>query len=87
MISDPFTLEIGEIRNSAVQAGFEKEGLSGGVYVFNGEVDEDSDDDIIMCYGINLGYAFGNEDVSIEMQVGYVNNILGSGGFLRRHQY
>ena len=76
MISDPATLTLGETREDVVQFGFESEdGLYGSAYVFNGDADELNDDDTIDNYGLNLGYAMGNDDFDLDVGVGYINNI------------
>ena len=80
MVSDPLTLEIGEIRDGAVQVGAETSmGLYFAVYAFNGEVDEAEEDDEIGCFGASAGYAFENDNVSLDVGVDYINNILESG--------
>lgn len=79
MISDPLTLEIGEIRDGAIQAGVDISGFYGAVYAFNGEVDADGEDDEVRCFGLNAGYAMENDRMSLDAGLGYVNNILESG--------
>ncbi len=79
MISDPITLDIGEIKDNAVQAGIEMNGFHGAAYLFNGEVDEAGDDDTIGCFGFSLGYAVETDTYSVEMGVDWINNILESG--------
>jgi len=78
MIQDPLTLEIGETRESAVQIGFEAAGFYGSVYTFNGDIDEDGKDNEIKCFGANLGYAFENNDLAIDLGFGIINNIADS---------
>lgn len=74
MISDPLTLEIGETRESAIQAGFGKAGGFGSVYVFNGTNREDSDDRIDN-WGANLGYGVELERFNLVASLGYINDI------------
>lgn len=83
MISDPLTLNLGETNDTAVQIGFEQFGLYGSVYAFNGEVSEHSrngnelkeEDDEITCFGANLGYALKNDNMTLDVGVGWINNI------------
>jgi len=79
MISDPLTLEIGEIRDGAVQVGADISGFYCSAYAFNGEVDEDGEDDGIRCFGTNAGYAFENDSMNLDVGMGYVSNLLESG--------
>jgi len=81
MISDPLTLELGETRESAVQVGFESEGFYGSVYVFNGDIDEDGDDNQIDNFGANAGYAFENDDFNLDISISYINNLMDSDGW------
>ena len=80
MISDPLTLEIAETRESALQVGFEYSGFYGSMYVFNGDIDEDGDDDEIKCFGANAGYALENDDMSLDVGLGWINNMMDSDG-------
>ncbi len=75
MISDPLTLEIGETRESALQVGFVKDGLSGSVYAFNGDIDETGKDDTIREYGANIGYTLEDEAWGLNLGLDWINNI------------
>ena len=76
MVSDPLTLEIAESQETAVQLRFEKEGAYGGVYAFNGDVDESGDsENHIDNFGANLGYNLQTGDVRTDVSVSYLNNI------------
>ncbi len=76
MVSDPLTLEIAESQETAVQLRFEKEGAYGGVYAFNGDVDESGDsENHIDNFGANLGYNLQTGDVTTDVSVSYLNNI------------
>jgi len=46
LISDPLTLELGEIRETAARAGYANEWVDFSVGAFNGDVDEENDDHI-----------------------------------------
>jgi hypothetical protein len=76
MISDPLTLELGETNESAVQVGIETSGFYASVYAFNGDVDEhDNHDDEIEGFGANVGFAYENDNVSMDLGVDYINSI------------
>lgn len=79
LISDPLTLEIGETRESAILAGMESNGFAGGVYIFNGDIDEDGDNDID-SFGAFAGYSHENENVAFAVNGGYISNIADSDG-------
>ena len=74
LISDPLTLEIAETRETSVLAGIESNGFRGGVYVFNGDLSEDGDDDIDN-FGAFVGYAQENDVSSFAVNLGYINDI------------
>jgi hypothetical protein len=80
MISDPLTLELGETRETAVEVGFHHYGVYGSVFVFNGEMDIDEDDDRINNYGANIGYAMERDNFSFDIGAGWINNIYDSNG-------
>lgn len=71
LVSDPLTLELGETRESTLQVGFDADGLYGSVYVFNGDSQRIGDDDRVMHFGANLGYATEIFDIG----VGYINSL------------
>ncbi|MFP4453368.1 MAG: LbtU family siderophore porin [Desulfobacterales bacterium] len=75
MISDPLTLELGETRESAIQAGLEMNGFYGSVYLFNGDVDEFDKDSHIDNYGANAGFVMESEKFSLDIGASYINNI------------
>lgn len=79
MISDPITLDIGEIVDSAVQIGVEMSGFRAAAYAFNGDVDEAGDDDTIQSYGVSAGYAMETENFSFDLGADWISNILESG--------
>ncbi|HDS16003.1 MAG TPA: LbtU family siderophore porin [Proteobacteria bacterium] len=78
MISDPLTLELGETRESAVLLGFEQAGFRVGVYAFNGDIDEAEDDNEIKCFGLSTGYAFENDNFSLDVGADWINNLADS---------
>ena len=78
MISDPLTLELGENNESAAQVGFEISGFYGSFYAFNGDIDETGADNGIKNFGVNAGYGFENDTVSLDLGAGWINNIASS---------
>jgi hypothetical protein len=79
MISDPLTLEIGEIREAALQAGFETSGFYGSAFAFNGDTSTGVDDEI-EHFGANLGMELEFEKYAFDIGVSYINNIADSDG-------
>ena len=76
MVSDPLTLELGEIRESAVAAGFAHGGWSGTVYVFNGSNSKAGGaDDNLDNFGLTLGYAAAGDGYGFSGALGYLNDI------------
>ena len=80
MISDPLTLELAETRETAVEVGFDQNGLYGMVYAFNGDVDEDGEESHIDNFGATVGYATEQDAFTLDVGVGYINSILDSDG-------
>lgn len=74
-VSDPLTLELGETRETVAQVGFENGGWSGSIFVFNGDVDRDADDQVEQ-FGANLGFTteFGS-DGSATVGVSYISSL------------
>ena len=82
MISDPATLTLAETREDVVQLGFDTEvGFYGSAYLFNGDAEKAKsnyaavDNNTIDNYGLNLGYVMENDDLSLDLGIGYINNI------------
>ena len=78
MISDPLTLELGEIVDTALEMGIHLSGLRVSTYVFNGQSDEADDDDDIKCLGASVGYGFEFDNFLFDAGVDWINNILES---------
>jgi len=74
MVSDPLTLEIGETRETAAQAGFETGGAFGSLYVFNGS-NKKNGDDRINNWGAHLGYGLESDSFTFSSAVSYINDI------------
>ncbi|HBI15940.1 MAG TPA: hypothetical protein DDY20_10580 [Desulfobulbaceae bacterium] len=75
MVSDTLPLEIGEINDTAVLAGFRLAGLRGGVHVFNGDVNEAGESDRIESWGASVGYSYEGETFSLETGLDWLSNI------------
>lgn len=81
LVSDPLTLEIAETRETAVQVGFAAQGLSGALFVFNGDNKRDNGRaDRIDNWGTNLRYHRAIEDGHLAAGVAYINDIGDSNG-------
>jgi len=78
MISDPITLDLGEVCDTAVQAGVEINGIRGAVYAFNGDTDEADEDDTIGIYGLSLGYTMEKDNFNLDVGADWINSILES---------
>lgn len=74
LVSDPLTLAIGEIRETAVVAGIESNGFSGGVYAFNGGLDANGDSDID-AFGAFAGYSRESDSGTFAVNLGYISDI------------
>jgi len=75
MVSDPLTLELGEINDSALQVGFTSSGFYGSVYGFNGDINETGKDDEVNSWGVNAGYAYEAEGFALDVGMDWINNI------------
>jgi len=87
MISDPITLTLAETREEAFQLGVELEnGLFGSVYLFNGKIVEanstysSTSNSQIDNFGLNVGYALSNDQMDLDLGLGYMNNIATTDG-------
>jgi len=82
MISDPLTLELAEINESALSLGFEKNGFFLEGSIFNGDVDKEDNvnDDLnhLDEFSIYGGYSGEFNGVSFTAWGGYLNNIADS---------
>jgi hypothetical protein len=74
MVSDPLTLEIGESRETAIQAGAATFGFTGVAYVFNGDLNDD-DDNSIDDWGGFLGYNREFESGALSLGLGYISSL------------
>jgi hypothetical protein len=79
MVSDPLTLEIGETREEAVQAGYFSGNFYSSAFVFNGDANEDGSTHID-DFGFNLGWAHeaSNEHMGYALGASWINNLADS---------
>lgn len=80
VLSDPLTLELGETAETAIQLGFERNGLYGSVYAFNGSANKTNTNSSLDQWGANLGYAMENDRMSLDIGVGFINTLEDSDG-------
>lgn len=74
LVSDPLTLEIGEMFETALQAGIESGGFSASAYVFNGDSNK-GDEDNIDNFGLDVGYQMTAGEIELSVAAGYLNNL------------
>lgn len=79
MIQDALTLEIGEINDYGMAAGFLNTGFYAAAYTYNG-MKETGSSDTITGFGVQAGYDFESDSVNLRTSVSWVNNIADSGG-------
>lgn len=81
MVSDPFTLVLGETRQSALELGIEQSGAYASAYVFNCDIEEAGEsDDHAECFGGRLGYGQESEELKFNVGAGYTNSLVDSDG-------
>ncbi|MEL0584994.1 MAG: LbtU family siderophore porin [Candidatus Thiodiazotropha sp. (ex. Lucinoma kazani)] len=78
-VTDPLTLEIGETRETALQAGYISDGFYSSLFLFNGDT-KDSDSETIELFGLNLGLASENETSGFNYDIGlsWINSLADS---------
>ncbi|RLJ16199.1 hypothetical protein DJ031_18235 [bacterium endosymbiont of Escarpia laminata] len=79
MVSDPLTQEIGEIRETALQAGYHSGGFYSSAFIFNGETKTGGSGSIDQ-YGFNLGLAQDEEGAvfGYDISFSWINNLADS---------
>lgn len=85
LVSDPLTLELGEINDSALLLGFEASGFYGSLYAFNGHINEVGEEDEIDTWGASLGYGYEGDGFGFDVGMDWISNIGdtdGLGGYL-----
>lgn len=75
MISDPLTLELGEINDSSLLFGFDASGFYGSLYAFNGDINESGEEDEVDGWGASLGYGYQGEGFGLDLGVDWINDI------------
>jgi len=81
MISDPLSLELGEIRETALQAGYSSGIFSATVYLFDGDASE-TDAAKIDNFGLSLDLLSEHDNLSFAASLGYINDIGDSDGLI-----
>lgn len=80
LISDPFTLELGEARETALLVGFDNnDGLQAAVWFFNGDLDNASGEEKTKG-GAWLGYVLGDEEQVWSAALSVTSDIADSDG-------
>ena len=74
LVSDSLTLEIGETRETAILAGFGSGRFGAGVYLFDGDL-ENNGDSRIDSFGAFIGYSRASGSSSFAVNVGYISDI------------
>ncbi len=77
LVSDPLTLEVGETRETAIEAGVNTGLVAASVYVFNGDVDDNgaTERSKTEMYGVSLVLADGDDAFSYEFGLDYISSI------------
>ena len=78
MVSDPLTLELGETRESAIQINYDNNGIAAGFYIFNGDIEEGTDEDKVTKFGATLGYSNDNLTVGLDYISSISDTLVGS---------
>jgi len=81
MISDPLTLEIGEINDAGLSLGFESHGFSAALYGYKG-MNETGSSDTIKGFGAMAGYGYKQDAFSVNGGLSWINNIADSDGVM-----
>ena len=79
-ISDPMTLELGEINDTAVQLGYRKGNADISFGFFNGDVDKPGKDDKVNCYFANASFEYAQDPYSLGFVVSYLSNMADTDG-------
>lgn len=81
MISDPLTLELGEIRETAVAVGFAAGDFSASAYLFDGDASENGNAKIDN-FGVNLAYSRETDSYGFSASLDYINDIGDTDGLI-----
>lgn len=80
MITDPLTMDLGQIKDRALLFGYQhpgNEGLYAEGFVFNGDSGT-STNDVVNDGGANIGYAYNSDAWNFDLGGSYINNIADS---------
>ena len=80
MSTDPLTLNLGEMQESALLVGAAYEGATIEAYFFNGDTQEAASGDHINRWGLNVGYGGEVDSITYGIGAGYLNNIADTDG-------
>jgi len=75
MVSDPLGLSLAETKEFPAQLGYSVGDISGSVYVFNGDTQENGESDHLNKFGANLAYSTSISGASIDLGLSYINAI------------
>ncbi len=78
-ISDPVVLELAETRETAALIGFEKNGFSASLSVFNGDVETEGENQVENMV-LAASYGIENENSSLCFGAAWIRNIMDSDG-------
>jgi len=74
MVQDPLTLDLGEVNDYGVAAGFQTNGFFGAVFGYNG-MKEKEDESTIKGFGAKVGYELNSNDLSLNTALCWINNM------------
>ncbi len=74
LLTDPLTLETGELQETALEVGIQNEIFSIGIGGFKGDVQEDGDSKVNSYYIYGVLTPVSNDDISLEISAGYLSN-------------
>jgi hypothetical protein len=83
MITDPVTLDLGETGQSAVQVGFANDMIDASLAIYNGDVDESSEDNVIGSYAAGISFSLPEDtipSVGLSAGISYISNIADTDG-------
>lgn len=77
-IFDTETQQLGEIRDTGLQVGYTTGAIDVSYFVFNGEAEQadgTGNDDDINTWGLSANYTIEQEDMTLNLGAGYLNNL------------
>lgn len=79
MLTDPYTLELGETNEGAVKIGIEAGGFRAAVFTFNGDT-SDGGSDIVEHSGASVGFGIEKEGFRLDLGGNWISSIRDSDG-------